>query len=112
MRILIVEDEESLALRMKNILESDAYHVETAFDGQEGLEAALTEEYDLLILDILLPNLNGLEILKEIRTQGLKIPVLLLTVKDGTNDKVEGLDAGVGRLLGAMQHQDRHGDAG
>lgn len=99
MRILIVEDEESLALRMKNILESDAYHVETAFDGQEGLEAALTEEYDLLILDILLPNLNGLEILKEIRTQGLKIPVLLLTVKDGTNDKVEGLDAGADDYL-------------
>ena len=99
MRILIVEDEESLALRMKNILESDAYHVETAFDGQEGLEAALTEEYDLLILDILLPNLNGLEILKEIRTQGLKIPVLLLTVKDGPNDKVEGLDAGADDYL-------------
>ena len=55
MRILIVEDEESLALRIKNLLESEKYHAETAFNGEDGLELALTEEYDLLILDILLP---------------------------------------------------------
>jgi DNA-binding response OmpR family regulator len=99
MRILIVEDEESLALRMKSILESDKYHAETVFDGQEGLEAALTEEYDLIILDILLPHLNGLEILKELRKRNLKIPVLLLTVKDSITDKVKGLDAGADDYL-------------
>jgi DNA-binding response OmpR family regulator len=99
MRILVVEDEESLALRIKNILESDHYHAEVAFDGQQGLEAILTEEYDLIILDILLPFLSGLDLLKEMRSQQLKTPVLLLTVKDTIDDKVKGLDAGADDYL-------------
>lgn len=99
MRILIVEDEESLALRIKNVLESEQYHVEVAFDGEQGLELALTEEYDLIILDILLPKLDGLQVLKEIRREQLKFPVLLLTVKDQVKDKVKGLDAGADDYL-------------
>jgi DNA-binding response OmpR family regulator len=99
MRILIVEDEESLALRIKSVLESEKYTAETEFDGESGLEKALTEEYDLIILDILLPRLNGLEILKEIRREGSKIPVLLLTAKDGVEDKVHGLDSGADDYL-------------
>lgn len=99
MRILVVEDEETLALRIKNVLESDKYHVEVAFDGKDGLEMGLTEEYDLIILDILLPNIDGIQILKEIRRHDINTPVLLLTVKDSTKDKVLGLDAGADDYL-------------
>ena len=99
MRILVVEDEEALALRIKNVLESDKYQVEIAFDDKDGLERSLTEEYDLIILDILLPHIDGIQILKEIRRQGITIPVLLLTVKDSTKDKVLGLDAGADDYL-------------
>jgi DNA-binding response OmpR family regulator len=99
MRVLIVEDEESLALRVKNVLESDKYHAEVAFDGQTGLELALTEEYDLIILDILLPKIDGIQILQEIRREGIVSPVLLLTVKDSTKDKVIGLDSGADDYL-------------
>jgi DNA-binding response OmpR family regulator len=99
MRILIVEDEESLALRIKSVLESEKYHPEVAFDGRNGLEQALTEEYDLIILDILLPRLNGLQVLKEIRREKLSVPVLLLTAKNRVEDKVSGLDAGADDYL-------------
>jgi DNA-binding response OmpR family regulator len=99
MRILIVEDEESLALRIKTLLESEKYHVETAFNGEDGLELALTEEYDLLILDILLPKISGLQILEEIRSEKLKTPVLLLTSKNQVEDKVKGLDLGADDYL-------------
>jgi DNA-binding response OmpR family regulator len=99
MRILIVEDEESLALKIKNLLESEKYHVETAFNGEDGLELALTEEYDLIILDILLPEINGLEILEKLREEELILPVLLLTAKDQTEDKVKGLDLGADDYL-------------
>jgi len=99
MRVLIVEDEETLALRLKNVLESDKYHVEVAFDGQTGLENALNEEYDLIVLDILLPLIDGIQILKELRRQAIVTPVLLLTVRDSTEDKVIGLDAGADDYL-------------
>lgn len=99
MRILVVEDEESLALRIKNVLESEKYHVDTAFDGRDGLEQAMVEEYDLLILDILLPRFSGLQILKEVRREGFETPVLLLTAKNRVEDKVTGLDAGADDYL-------------
>lgn len=99
MRILVVEDEESLALKIKNVLESEKHHVEVAFDGDDGLDQALTEEYDLLILDILLPGMNGIQILKDVRNEGFKVPVLLLTAKNRVEDKVSGLDAGADDYL-------------
>ena len=99
MRILVVEDEEALALRIKRVLESENYHVEVAFDGDSGVELALTETYDLLILDILLPGLSGIQILKEVRREGLSMPVLLLTSKNRVEDKVAGLDAGADDYL-------------
>lgn len=99
MRILIVEDEESLALRIKNILESEKYNVQVAFDGEAGLENALAGGFDLIILDILLPKVNGIQILNEIRKQSLTTPVLLLTAKVTVKDKVEGLDAGADDYL-------------
>ena len=99
MRILVVEDEEALALRIKRVLESENYHVAVAFDGDRGVELALTETYDLLILDILLPGLSGIQILKEVRREGLSMPVLLLTSKNRVEDKVAGLDAGADDYL-------------
>ncbi len=99
MRILIVEDEESLALRIKSILESEQYTVQVSFDGEEGLENALAGEFDLIILDILLPKYDGIQILNEIRKQNLNTPVLLLTAKVAVKDKVEGLDAGADDYL-------------
>ncbi len=99
MRILIVEDEESLALRIKSVLESENYHVEVAFDGDDGVEKALTEEYDLLILDILLPKLDGISVLKALRKEHIRLPVLLLTAKSLIEDKVHGLDAGADDYL-------------
>ena len=99
MRVLVVEDEESLALRIKNILESEKYKVDVAFDGQDGVELALTEEFDLLILDILLPKLDGIQILKEFRRNERTAPVLLLTSRNQVDDKVKGLDAGADDYL-------------
>ena len=99
MRVLVVEDEETLALRLKNVLESDKYNVEVAFDGRSGLENVVTEDYDLIILDILLPHVNGIQILKEMRDKKIVTPVLLLTAKDSTEDKVVGLDAGADDYL-------------
>ncbi|HDZ10980.1 MAG TPA: response regulator transcription factor, partial [Bacteroidetes bacterium] len=99
MRILIVEDEESLALQIQGFLASNGYTAEVSFDGEEGLEKALVEEYDLILLDILLPGIDGIRILKEIRKEKMTVPVLLLTAKDRVDDKVKGLDAGADDYL-------------
>ncbi len=99
MRILIVEDEEILAERIRNILTKENYHVETASDGEKGLEMVLTEEYDLLVLDILLPGKSGIDVLKQVRHEKVQTPVLLLTVKNRIEDKVTGLDAGADDYL-------------
>jgi len=98
-RVLIIEDEEALAARIKNVFKRERYQVEVALDGSEGLDEALTETYDLVILDILLPSMNGIEVLKQIREAGLKVPVLMLTARDRVQDKVEGLDAGADDYL-------------
>ncbi len=99
MRILIVEDEKSLAGQIRDILENSGYTVDVAFDGANGLEQALTTEYDLAVLDILLPELDGLGVLQEIRSAGLDFPVLILTAKNNVEDKVKGLDAGADDYL-------------
>ncbi len=99
MRILVVEDEKTLAQRIREVLENNGYTVDVTFDGRSGLEQALTEEHDLMVLDILLPHLDGLGVLREIRAAGLSLPVLLLTAKDSVEDKVAGLDAGADDYL-------------
>ncbi|MEJ2544401.1 MAG: response regulator transcription factor [Calditrichaceae bacterium] len=99
MRILIVEDEEPLALRIQKILQNEKYTAEVAFDGNEGLEQALIEEYDLLILDVMLPGMDGFQILKELRNEGNSVPVLFLTAKTRMEDKVAGLDLGADDYL-------------
>jgi DNA-binding response OmpR family regulator len=99
MRILIVEDEESLALHIQNILQNEKYTAEVAFDGNAGLEKALVESYDLIILDIMLPGSDGFQILKTLRKEGRVLPVLLLTAKTHIEDKVTGLDLGADDYL-------------
>jgi DNA-binding response OmpR family regulator len=99
MRILIIEDEEELALRIQNILQDEHYTAEVEFDGEAGLEKALIEPYDLIILDVMLPGIDGFSILKTLRTEGLILPVLLLTAKTQIDDKVTGLDLGADDYL-------------
>jgi DNA-binding response OmpR family regulator len=96
---LIVEDEEALAKRIMNLFKRERYDVKIAVDGLEGLDEALSDTYDLVILDILLPGMNGIDVLKEIRLAGLKVPVLMLTARDRVQDKVSGLDAGADDYL-------------
>jgi len=99
MRILIIEDEESLARNISDILVKEGYLTEIASDGEQGLKKGLSEEYNLMILDILMPKLNGYEVLRELRRQNIKTPVLILTIKNSVDDRVEGLDSGADDYL-------------
>jgi heavy metal response regulator len=99
MRILVVEDEKKVASFIKRGLEEDYYSVDTALDGKEGSRLSLEEEYDLIILDIMLPFKDGISILKDIRAANISTPVLMLTAKDEVADKVLGLDSGADDYL-------------
>ncbi len=94
MRILIVEDEKKVASFIKKGLVEESYAVDVAYDGEEGLFLAENNEYDLVILDVMLPKKTGLEILKELRGGNIQTPVMMLTAKDSVSDKVKGLDFG------------------
>ena len=94
MRILVVEDEKKVASFLKKGLEEERYAVDCAFDGEEALFMADANEYDLVILDIMLPKVDGLEVLKQVRDKGATLPVLMLTAKDSIEDVVKGLDRG------------------
>jgi DNA-binding response OmpR family regulator len=99
MKILIVEDEKKVASFLKKGLEQEYYTVDVASDGKEGLSQAFANEYDLLILDIMLPLLDGISLLKELRKEKIETPVLMLTAKDTISDKVDGLDSGADDYL-------------
>jgi len=99
MKILVVEDEKKVASFLKKGLEQEYYTVDLAFDGRTGLDRSLTEEYDMIILDIMLPIMDGISLLKEIRNSKIETPVLMLTAKGATEDKVEGLDSGADDYL-------------
>ena len=99
MRVLIVEDEPSISKFVKQGLTEAGYAVDVAEDGQEGMAYALSAEYDVLVLDIMLPKLNGDEMLSQLRQQGYKVPVVLLTAKDSVDDRVNGLDIGADDYL-------------
>lgn len=99
MRILIVEDERKIALAIKKGLEQEAFAVDVVHDGEDGLSYALDEPYDLIILDRMLPALDGMEICRRLREAGKKMPLLMLTAKDRINDRVDGLDAGADDYL-------------
>ncbi len=93
-RILVVEDEKQIAKVLKIELEYEGYEVDVAYDGKRGLEAALQEKLDLILLDVMLPELNGIEVLRRIRKENVIIPIILLTARNLTMDKVTGLDQG------------------
>jgi heavy metal response regulator len=94
MRLLVVEDDKNIAHFVKKGLEENYFAVDMAYDGEEGLYLALHERYDLLILDIMLPKTNGIEILESIRERGVNTPVIFLTAKDTERDIVQGLNVG------------------
>lgn len=94
MRILIVEDEVKLANAIKRALELQNYAVDTANDGISGFDLAVGEEFDLIILDVMLPGIDGIELCQKIREEGIHTPVLMLTAKGQVTDKVTGLDVG------------------
>ncbi|MFQ6078057.1 MAG: response regulator transcription factor, partial [Thermodesulfobacteriota bacterium] len=94
MKVLLVEDDKSIAHFVGKGLRENYFAVDMAYDGEEGLYLALNERYDLLILDIMLPKMDGVEILKSIREAGISTPVVFLTAKDAQRDIVEGLNLG------------------
>lgn len=94
MRILVVEDEKKVASFIKKGLEEEHYAVDIAYDGEKGLALAQINEYDLILLDIMLPRLDGMEVLRQIRRNGSNMPILMLTAKDSVEDIVSGLDGG------------------
>ncbi|MHC2992873.1 transcriptional regulator [Pontibacter sp. HJ8] len=99
MKILLVEDEPKVASFIKKGLEEQTYEVDQAYDGNFGLRLALQNEYDLIILDIILPNMNGLEVCREIRRHKSSVSILMLTALGTTDDKITGLDAGADDYL-------------
>ena len=92
-RILLIEDEEKLARMVELELNYEGYQVEKAFDGRSGLERALEGKFDLVLLDIMLPRLSGMEVLRRLRRES-QVPVIMLTARDSVVDKVSGLDSG------------------
>ena len=104
MRLLLAEDEKALSKALTAILERNNYSVDAVYDGQAALEYLEADNYDGVILDIMMPKIDGITVLKEIRKKGNLIPVLLLTAKSEVDDKVEGLDAGANDYLAKPFH--------
>lgn len=99
MRILLVEDERHMAEAIAQVLKKNNYSVDLAYDGEYGLDCALSGIYDAIVLDIMLPKLDGISVLKELRNNGSVVPVILLTAKGEIEDKVQGLDSGADDYL-------------
>lgn len=99
MKLLVVEDEVALAEALSEILKRNKYAVDTVYDGEDGLEYALTDIYDCIILDIMLPKMNGIDVLRTLRKRRISTPVLLLTAKSDIEDKINGLDSGADDYL-------------
>src|SRR4249920_2873600 len=99
MRILVVEDTIKVASFIQRGLEASQYQVDVEHDGEAGLNRLLVEDYDLVILDVMLPKMDGFSVLKAMRKQGVKVPVLLLTARGAVEDKVAGLDVGADDYL-------------
>ncbi len=106
MRILMVEDEKYMAEAVAQILKKNNYSVDLAFDGEYGLDCAISNIYDMIILDIMLPKMDGIQVLQELRKQKLSTPVILLTARGETEDKVKGLDCGADDYLAKPFHTD------
>lgn len=100
MRLLLAEDEKELSDALVAVLKHNHYSVDAVYDGQEALDYLEAQEYDGAILDIMMPKMDGITVLKKIRAQGNNVPVLMLTAKTGVDDRVEGLDSGADDYLG------------
>ncbi len=99
MKILIIEDERALADSLKSLLNGKGFDVEIAYDGETGAEYAMLGVYDLLILDVMIPNLNGYQVARQVRARRCTTPILMLTAKSETQDRIEGLNAGADYYL-------------
>ena len=99
MRLLLVEDELALRTGLIDLLQSEGYRVTVAVDGPRGLERALEEEVDAIILDVMLPGMSGFEVCAELRRRGRRLPVLMLTARSQVEDRVAGLDCGADDYL-------------
>ena len=104
MRILVIEDERKVASFIRRGLEEERYIVETAADGQTGLDLALNNVFDAIVLDVMLPKLDGYSVLRAIRDEGLAVPVIMLTARGTTEDRVQGLDLGADDYLAKPFH--------
>ena len=99
MNLLLVEDEIQLSDALSQILTNNNYNVEAVFDGEDGLNYGLTGIYDVIVLDIMLPKLNGIDVLKNLRQNKISTPIILLTAKNSIEDKIIGLDSGADDYL-------------
>lgn len=99
MRLLLIEDEKELSEALVEILTQNKYVVDAVYDGEDGLNYALTDIYDVIVLDIMLPKLNGLSVLKELRKKEITTPIIMLTAKSQIEDRVQGLDLGADDYL-------------
>lgn len=107
MRLLLAEDEQALSKALTAILERNNYSVDAVYDGEAALEYLQADNYDGVILDIMMPKIDGISVLKNLRSKGNGIPVLLLTAKSEVDDKVLGLDAGANDYLTKPFHSQR-----
>jgi heavy metal response regulator len=99
MTILVIEDEVKITRFIKKGLEMEHYTVDTAYDGKEGLEKAEINDYDLIILDLMLPLMDGVEVCRQIREKKIETPIIMLTARDTVDDRIKGLDAGADDYL-------------
>ena len=99
MRILVVEDEHRIAQAIKEGLEQESYAVDVCYDGEDGYNSVINDEYDIILLDVMMPGMNGFEVCTKIRQQGNHTPILMLTAKDQNRDIVHGLDKGADDYL-------------
>ena len=99
MRILLVEDDRKLARALSTLLEEDGHTVETAHDGERGLELGMGNPYDVMILDVMLPLMDGVQVCRTLRANEVNVPVLMLTARTAVSDRVQGLDAGADDYL-------------
>ena len=99
MRVLVIEDEVRLAATLRDLLEMDGYTVDVCHDGESGLDNALSAIYDVILLDVMLPKLDGFTVLRRLRASGDSTPVLMLTARSEVSDKVQGLDCGADYYL-------------
>ena len=99
MKILIIEDDKALSDSLRHLLEGKGFDVEIAYDGETGSEYAMLGVYDLLILDVMMPNMNGYQVARQVRARRCSTPILMLTAKSELQDRIEGLNAGADYYL-------------